>query len=90
MRNKISALLYFAEKLRHIIVIERETTADHRVENDAARPDVDLSATVTQPADDLRCGVVGRSARRLQRERVAHDVGQAEVNESNVVVIIEE
>ena len=89
MRNEVTTLLDLAEKLRHVIIIEWETATDHRVEDDAARPDVDFSATIAQPADDLGCGIVGRSASRLQRKGVAHNVGQTEVNQSNVVVIVE-
>ena len=71
----ISAFFDLVEELGHMIVVKRQTSTDHRIENYAATPDVDFSTTIAHATDDLWCSVVRRTACSLQRQAISHYIG---------------
>lgn len=73
-----------------MLVVEGQRAAEQRVEDDAARPDIDLGTGVEFARDDLGCGIVGAAAARAQKLAVHHHVAQAKVGDLDVQVRIEQ
>ena len=71
----ISTFFDLVEELGHMIVVERQTTADHRIENYAATPDVDFGTAIAHATDDLWRSVVRRAACCLERQAISHYIG---------------
>ena len=89
-RHPVVALLDLHEEYGQLLVIEGQTATDHGVKDNAAAPDVDLLTTVLLTRDDLRRSVVRRAASRAQRHAIFDRVGEAEVDQLDVVVLIEQ
>lgn len=87
--NEVSAFFYFTEKLRHLVIVERERSTNHSVKNYAARPDVNFCASVTQSRNDLGSGVVRRATGCLQRQAITHYVCQTKVNQSDIQIFVQ-
>ena len=89
-RERVDAALDLFKQVGNVLVVKGEASAEERVEDDPARPDVDLGAGVEAPGDDLRGRVVGRAARGLQEVAVAHHVREAKVGDLHVRARVEE
>ena len=60
-----------------MLVIEGQRSAEQRVQDDPARPDVHLGPRVQLAGNDLGGGVVGGAAARTQKLAIRHHVGEA-------------
>ncbi|KAI3480495.1 hypothetical protein L1887_57341 [Cichorium endivia] len=89
-RQRIDAVVDLFEERRDVLVVERQSAAQHDVQDHAARPDVDLGPGVQPSGDDLGRGVVGAAAARLEKVAVGHDVGEAKVADLDVEVLVEQ
>ena len=90
VRKKEPSLADFLEQHAQLVIVEGERAADHRVQNDSAGPDVDVLASIALATDDLGRCIVGRAAGRRERHAVLHRVGQAEVDQLDVVVFVQQ
>lgn len=88
--DKVSALFDLAEQLGHLVVVEGQGPADHRVKDHTAAPDIYFGPTVAHAANNFWGGVVGRTASGLKGHGVPHNVGEAEINEPYVQIFIQE
>ena len=71
-------------------VLEGQEAAQHGVEDDPARPHVHPRALVPLPRDHLRCGIAGRPAGSLEPLPRLILVGEAEVHDLDILVLVEE
>mmetsp|Transcript_78352 Transcript_78352/g.208027 ORF Transcript_78352/g.208027 Transcript_78352/m.208027 type:complete len:404 (-) Transcript_78352:522-1733(-) len=82
-------VLDLAEEIRHVLVVEGERPAQERVQDDAARPDVDLWPHVRLSRDDFRGCVVWGATGCLQELAIAHGVGEPEVRDLHMQIGVE-
>ena len=87
--DEVPAFFYFAEQLRHLVIVERQRSTNHSVKDYAARPDVNFCASVTQSRNDLGSGVVWRATGCLQRQAITHYVRQTKVNQSDIEIFVQ-
>lgn len=73
--------LNFEEEALEVVVVERQAARDHRVQDDAARPDVGLKAVVALARDDHRVAVMRRAARSLEERAGRVEACHAEVGD---------
>ena len=73
-----------------MVVIEGQASADHGIQDDSTRPDVYLRTAIAQPADNFWSGVVWRTAGCFERQRVTHDVGETEIDQTDVVMVVKQ
>ena len=74
----------------HVLVLERQPAAEHDMQYDAARPNVDLVAGVEPAANDLGRGVVRGATRGAEHVVLPLPDGHAEVSHLDVAVAVEE
>lgn len=89
-RNVVLAFEDLLVKLRGVWVLERQEPADEREEDDAAAPRVDLGTDVLAPGDHLRGRIARGSTGRLQGLLLCEGVGEAEVDDFDVLLVIEQ
>lgn len=77
----VYAIADLLEECWDMLVFEGETTAQHDVQDHAARPDVDLRACVEFAGYHFWCRVVGASARCAQEVAIGDFVAQTCVQE---------
>ena len=63
--DKVSALFDLAEQLGHLVVVERQGTANHRVKDHTAAPDINFGTAIAHAADNFWSGVVWRTTSSL-------------------------
>ena len=78
------------EQRLHIVVLERQPTAEHHVQNDTAAPYINLWASIQSTADDFRCSIVGTTAARLEEVAVLDLVRETEVGNLDVQVVVKQ
>jgi len=84
------ALQDFLVQLRSIGVFERKESTNQGEQNDPTTPGVNLSPNVLLASDHLRGSITRTTAGRLQSFAFAECVGEAEVNDLNVLLVVEE
>mmetsp|Transcript_34149 Transcript_34149/g.93914 ORF Transcript_34149/g.93914 Transcript_34149/m.93914 type:complete len:269 (+) Transcript_34149:860-1666(+) len=89
-RQREDATLDLFEEVGYVLVVERQRAAEEGVEDDTARPDVDLGAGVELAGDDLGGGIVGRAAARLEEVAILHHVRQPKVGDPQLLVGVEQ
>jgi len=72
------------------LVFEGQVARDHGEQNDTAGPDVHARAIVLQAVDHFRRRVTGRSARCLQHLVLLVGVAEAEIDQSNVFLVVQQ
>mmetsp|Transcript_27182 Transcript_27182/g.33812 ORF Transcript_27182/g.33812 Transcript_27182/m.33812 type:complete len:303 (+) Transcript_27182:888-1796(+) len=77
-------------QLLRILILKGQVAANHRVQDDTRTPDVCTEAEVTLTADHLRGGIAGTTARCFELLAFLVEVAEAEIDELNVVVVVEE
>lgn len=77
-------------KFAGVWVLEGQITTQHGINDDSARPNIDVHAFVFFTCDHLRGSVAGRSTSSFQFFAGLVLVGQSEVNNLNVLVGIEQ
>ena len=80
----------FLVQLRSGLVFKRQIAGHHGEKDDAARPDIDPRTVVLQPVDHLRCCVAGRATGRFQHLTLLVGVAEAEIDQSNILLMVEE
>ena len=70
--------------------LEGQVAADHREEDDAAAPDVDVKSLVALACDHLGGCVAGRATSRFERFSTLVGVAQAEVDQFDALVLVEQ
>jgi hypothetical protein len=71
-------------------VVEGQVPAEHRVEDHACGPDVHAEPHVLLPRYHLRCRVARRAAGRLEQLVAFVEVAQAEVDDLDVLVLVQQ
>ena len=93
-REEIGYLIFglddFLIQLLRVLVLKWQVATNHSVENHAARPDVRTKSVVALTPDHLGRGVAGTPAGCLQRFAFLVQITQAEVNQLDVVVVVEQ
>ena len=88
--HTIVTLLDLHKQQSELFIIEWQTTANHGVQNDTARPNVNFLPTVGLAGDDFRCGVIWRPAGCAQSDTIFGGIGQAKIYQLDVMVFIKE
>ncbi len=71
-------------------ILKREVPAEHRVEDDSARPDIDVEALVSFAGDHLGSGIAGRATSSLEFFSGLVLVAESEVYDFDPFVFVEE
>lgn len=74
----------------HILILERQPTTEHDIEDHTRTPDIDFGASVDGPTDDFRCGIVRAPATRAEKVSIANNAGQPKVAYLHVELIVEQ
>mmetsp|Transcript_25481 Transcript_25481/g.64197 ORF Transcript_25481/g.64197 Transcript_25481/m.64197 type:complete len:235 (-) Transcript_25481:648-1352(-) len=83
-------VLDLTEQIRHVLVVERQRPTQKRIQNHAARPNVDLGTGVGFAADYFWRRVVGASAAGFQELPCPHAVRQPKIRDLHVQVCVQE
>ena len=86
----VDALADFDKERWDIVVVKRQATTEHDVQNHAAAPNIDFGPRVQAAGDDLGRGVVGTAAAGFEKVAVAHQVGEAKVADLDVEKLVEQ
>ena len=82
--------LDFPEQGRHVFVVKGQCSAEQCVQDDPARPNVDLGSGVEFVRDDFGGSVVGRTTTSPQKLSVCHHVGQAKVGYLDILLLVQQ
>ena len=89
-RHLVLSLDDLLVQLLRVLVLERQVSADHGIENDAGAPDICTESVVTLSANHLRGSVAGAAACRLQLLTLFVEIAETEIDELDVVVVVKE
>jgi hypothetical protein len=87
--NRILPAKNFLVKLSSIRIFERQKSTDHRIQNDACRPNIDHNRLIWLfTIDHLRRSITGRTTGRFESFAVLISVGESKVNDSDGLIIV--
>ena len=72
-----------------MFIIEWKTAADHSIKDDTTTPNVNLLSAIRLARNDFGSRVVWRPARSTERHAIFGGVGQAEVDQLDVMILVE-
>jgi hypothetical protein len=79
----------FCEESLDVVIFERKPTAEHDIENNTSTPNVDLRPCIQAASNDLGGGIIGTATACLEKIPVLDFVGETEIGDLNVEIIIE-
>ena len=89
-RNQVVAVYDLLIQLARVRVLKRQVAAHHRIQNDAAAPDVRVQTLVSLASDHLRSSVARTATSRFEGVAFVVGVRQTEVNDFDVVLVVEQ
>lgn len=72
--QEIATLLDLLKENGHLIIIERQLSDDHGIQNNANRPYIDIRSPVAEPCNYLWSSVVGRATGCCKGRSILHVV----------------
>lgn len=87
--NRILPAKNFLVKLSSIRIFERQKSTDHRIQNDACRPNIDHNRLIWLfTIDHLRRSITGGTTGRFESFTIFISIGESKVNDSDGLIIV--
>lgn len=78
------------EQLMHILILKRQPSTKHHIKNNPTTPNINLRPSIHAPSNDLWRSIIRTPTTRPQKIPIANLVGQAEISNLDVQVVIQQ